>query len=93
MSEKENKRPSKELKCGNCKLVVWTNTKEINGKNIEFDSINFEQFYKNKEDKWESNSSFNGKQLLLIKRLIDTYLNNLYPVFDNESFIDNKKEN
>jgi len=72
-------KPALVLRAGTVKLVVWENT-DKNG-NIQ-KSITFDRIYKEGENdkEWKTTKSFNTSHLSTISRLINSFIEDAYPI-------------
>ncbi len=50
-------KPEKVFRAGGISATVWKNTSKVNGKDVEYRTINIDRSYKDKEEKWKTTSS------------------------------------
>ena len=69
MSE-ENKSiaPEKRFQSGNCSASVFVNKTSKDGQELEIKTVTLQKGYKDKDDKWQNNNSFNRNDLPKIIR-------------------------
>ena len=53
----EKNKPVKKFKAGAISATVWKNKNQVNGKDIEFQTVTIIRNYKDKKGEWKSTSS------------------------------------
>ncbi len=48
----------KEFKAGAISATIWENTNKVKGKDVTFQTVAISRSYKDKEEKWQTTSSF-----------------------------------
>jgi hypothetical protein len=71
--------PIETIKCGPVQLAVFENTIKKGGEDIKTYSVSITKSYKDKDNKWQTTSSFKDSELIYVimacqKRLENKYL-------------------
>jgi len=56
-------KPEEVFKAGAVQASIFMNKREIDGKEVEIPSINFQKSYKDEDDRWKTTSSLNVDDL------------------------------
>jgi hypothetical protein len=83
------KLPEKKFRAGAIAATIWTNHKEVDGKQTEYQTVSFERSYRNKNNEWQTTNSLRigdlPKAVLVLSKAYEYLaLNNEAP--EDESF-------
>ena len=72
-------KPEAKIKDGTITATIWKNeNKSDEGDGLKaFYSVDIQRSYKDKDDKWQSTSSFSGPELLRVANLAQTAYNHI----------------
>lgn len=69
--------PEKKYRMGQITLTVWKNTREVNGKQVDFYSNVIEKNYKDKDDNWKTTSTVSDSELQNVAAVVNRRLADL----------------
>ncbi len=73
--------PEKKYKAGSVQATIWTNTRSINGRDVEIKSVRIERIYQDQQGRYKGTSTYNINDipkliLVAIKAFTDLVLKN-----------------
>ncbi len=81
----EENKPKKNIRFGAVQVAVWSNTRKVNGVDVEFLSAQVSRSYKDKNDEWQKTDSFGMNDIpKLVKALDEAYLSMIKKDSDEE---------
>ena len=63
-------KPKNTYRAGALSVTVWENTNQVNGKDVQFQTVSIQRGYKDKEDKWQNTNSLRKSDLPKVVMLL-----------------------